>query len=77
MKTRYFILGAILVLFILAFFFNIIPIPLEDSSGSHGGLIFTSLYQQLSLKNFIAFFSGISMFGVLFVGMIMLNRKWE
>lgn len=74
MKKKYIFLGILILLFSVSFIFKIIPVPLSNSQNNFSGFMFTSLYEQLSLKNFKAFFSGLSMFIVLFIGSYQVNK---
>ncbi len=82
MKLKTKIMFLILGLFLIVFFFKLIPIPVENISGIKnpdkfifGGFYWTSILYQLSVKNYIGVSGLCSIFLILFGGNYLLDYK--
>ena len=73
MKIKQILYITIALLFVVAFFFKVIPIPVNSIDGIEqgkfifGGFYFTSILYELSVHNLSSLFFA-SMFGVLALG---------
>ena len=84
MEKKHILYILIISVFLVSFFFEVIPVPLENIDGNlnqdkfiYGGTYFTSGLKEVSVGNYVGGITYFSLFGVLMVSNKYLNKKHD